>query len=109
MERDKSRMGLSLFAGRNVINYLLYTLCLRAERDQLLVVYSLFAGRNVMNHAPTADALPFANTKNKTLIDVNGSLLWLTPHCESIRIWAKSVYIICTILRKGLSLRPIST
>ena len=50
MERDKSRMGLSLFAGRNVINYLLYTLCLRAERDQLLVVYSLFAGRNVINY-----------------------------------------------------------
>ncbi len=44
MEGDKSRMGLSLFAGRNVINYLLYTLCLRAERDQSLVVYSLFAG-----------------------------------------------------------------
>ena len=44
MERDKSRMGLSLFAWRNVINYLLYALCLRAERNQLLVVYSLFAG-----------------------------------------------------------------
>ena len=49
MEGDKSRMVSSLFAGRNVINYLLYTLCLRggtwsitccmlfvcgAERDQ---------------------------------------------------------------------------
>ena len=29
MEGDKSRMVSSLFTGRNVINYLLYALCLR--------------------------------------------------------------------------------
>ena len=37
---------LHFYAMRNA----LYIFCLRAERDQLLVVCSLFAGRNVINY-----------------------------------------------------------
>ena len=45
--------------------------------------------------------------ENKTLVDGNRLLLRLMSHCETIRISANSAYILCTIHRKRLSLRPI--
>ena len=80
-ERNQLLVVCSLFAGRNVINYLFMLFVCGAERNQLLVVYSLFAGRNVMNHAPTAHALPVTNTKITPLIVIHES------PCASVGAW----------------------
>ena len=81
---------------------------IHSERKPIpCAVVGQFLGREPYYYVCNGSRPAVYKHENKTLVDANRSLLRLMPHCESIRISANSAYILCTIHRKRLSLRPI--